>query len=331
MQPRPIVFAVSNLPPDLIERIAAECEVRPRPPGTARLPRAEVLASLQGADAMIGYAGIRLDDDFFAGTRGLRVISQVSVGFDNLDVGAATRAGVLFCHTPGVLSQGVAELTLMLMLTLARRFPENLAYTRKGDWGRAPPPPMGNDLHGKLLGIVGYGRIGKLVARRATAAFDMRTWYYDLVRAAGPGVVAEYHEKDELLRASDFVSLHVDLNPTSRGLIGARELSLMKPTAYLINTSRGPVVDQPALVRALHDRLIGGAGVDVVDPEPPMADEPLVSLPNAIVLPHIGTATLETRRAMMELAVENLLSALRGEKPPAPVNPEVLGQGSRDR
>ncbi len=318
---KPLVFLAANLPPDLVARIEAECRVRPRP-GRGPMSRDEVFAALDGASAMIGTP-TRMDETFFAGLKGVRVISLVSVGYDHVDIDAATRAGALVCHTPGVLSHAVAELTMGLMISVARRFPENAAYTRSGGWGRSPLPPFGSDLRGKTLGIIGFGRIGKVVARRA-AAFDMNVWYHDVLRPSAEEA-AEFHERDELLRNADFVSLHVDLNPTSRKLISDPELALMKPTAYLINTSRGPVVDQPALVRALREGRIAGAALDVVDPEPPAPDDPILTLPNALIVPHIGTSTTETRRAMQELAVENLLDGLRGEKPRTPVNPQVLG------
>ncbi len=212
-----------------------------------------------------------------------------------------------------------------ILLALSRRLFANDHYVRSGGWaGRQKPPPMGFDLANKTLGVVGYGRIGREVTRRLEA-FGMRTLWNDVFSELPEGAPqSEYRALDDLLRESDVVTLHTDLNPTSHHLIGERELALMKPTAVLINTSRGPVIDQPALVAALEREGIAGAGLDVLEAEPPAAGEPLVRLPNVLCFPHIGTATAETRRLMRELSVRNLLDVLERRRPEACVNPEVL-------
>ncbi len=281
----------------------------------AALPRAEgILCS-----ALLPLPAERLDR-----APNLRVISNFGVGIDNIDLAAATARGIAVCNTPGVLSGAVADLTIGLILAIARRLFENAAYARDGWPRRQPPPPLGWDPAGKLLGIVGFGRIGQAVALRARA-FGMEVIYHDLVDEPVEGLEdCRPVPLDELLELSDVVSLHVNLDPSTHHLIGARELARMKPTAWLINTSRGAVVDQSALVEALRQRTIAGAALDVLDPEPPAADEPLLAMENVILLPHIGSATVETRAAMRDMAVRNLIAVLTGRVPPACINPEVL-------
>jgi glyoxylate reductase len=255
----------------------------------------------------------------------LRVVSNFGVGYNNVDLAAATRRGIAVCNTPGVLSGAVADLTMGLVVAIARRLFENAAYARDGRWSRRePPPPLGWDPAGKTLGLVGFGRIGQAVALRART-FGMAVVYHDLVTDPVEGLdECRPLPLDDLLQVSDVVSLHVNLDPSTHRLIGARELAAMKPTAWLINTSRGQVVDQTALVEALWGGTIAGAALDVLDPEPPAPDDPLLSMENVIVLPHIGSATVETRAAMRELAVRNLIAVLTGRTPPSCVNPEVL-------
>lgn len=268
---------------------------------------------------------VRADAAFFDSAPNLKVISTTSVGYDPFDIPAATDRGIVVCHTPGVLTAAVANLTMALIFNATLRLIDNEAYVRRGGWARREKPPaLGHDIQGKTLGVVGFGRIGQEVTRRMQA-LGMKTLWYDVFDTPHPDAPkSERRSLDELLTESDYVSLHTNLDESSRYLIGADQLATMKPTAYLINTARGPLVDQKALTKALQDKVIAGAALDVLESEPPAEDDPIYTLPNVICFPHIGTATEETRRAMRELAVENLLAVLAGKKPPALVNPEVL-------
>jgi lactate dehydrogenase-like 2-hydroxyacid dehydrogenase len=267
---------------------------------------------------------MRIDADVIAAAPQLRVISNFGVGFDNVDLAAATARGIIVCNTPGVLTNAVADLTMALVLSLARRLPEAERFVREGRWLPGARMDLGSDVEGKLLGVIGLGRIGQAVAARAQA-FGIRVCFHDVLREPPAGAAyCVYNELDDLLREADYISLHVNLSDVTRHLIGERELGLMKPASYLINTSRGQVVDQAALTKALEGGQIGGAALDVFEREPLRLDDPLLSLPNVIVLPHIGSGTRETRAAMLDLAIDNLLAALRGDRPACVVNPEAL-------
>jgi phosphoglycerate dehydrogenase-like enzyme len=318
---KPRVCVLMPLEPELEARIEAECRIV-RPEGASR---EDLYAALSDCAGVILFNAQTVDSGFLDAAPRLRVVSGFGVGYDKFDVAEATKRGVAVCNTPEVLNAAVANLVFGMLLALSRRLFENEAHSRSGAWARREPgPPFGFDLAGKTLGVVGFGRIGKEVTRRAHG-FAMRTIFNDVFEEPPPGSPeSSYRPLDELLGESDIVTLHTDLNPTSHHLIGAPELALMRPHAYLINTSRGPVVDQPALVAALRDGTIAGAAVDVLEQEPPQEGEPLVTIPNALTFPHIGTATAETRYAMRELAVRNLLALVAGEKPPTCVNPEVL-------
>ncbi len=256
----------------------------------------------------------------------LRVISNFAVGYDNVDVAAATARGVAVCNTPDALTETTADFAFALLMAAARRIVEGAEYVRAGKWQTwGPKLLMGRDLYGATLGIVGFGRIGKEVAKRAQG-FGMTLLAYDSYEdeAAAREFGVTYRSLDALLRESDFVTLHVALTPETTHLIGARELALMKPEAILVNAARGPVVDTAALVEALREGKIGGAALDVTDPEPLPADHPLVKLSNALVVPHIASATVATRDRMATTAATNLLAVLRDERPPHIVNSEVL-------
>ena len=292
-------------------------------------PRDQLLAAVEGCDGILTLLTDRVDDELLdrAGP-GLRVVSNFAVGFDNIDVAACTARGIPVGNTPGVLTETTADLAWALLMAAARRLPEGDRYVRDGKWKTwGPMLLMGPDVHGSTLGIIGFGRIGQAVARRARG-FGMRILYHD-PRRVSPQVEAEYGAEyrtlEGLLPESDFVTLHVDLRPETRGLIDAERLRWMKKTAILVNTSRGPVVDTMALVDALRDGVIGGAALDVTDPEPLPADHPLVALDNCLVVPHIASASRATRGKMAEMAAANLLAGLRGERLPTPVNPEVYG------
>lgn len=290
------------------------------------LPRGELLRRVRGMHGIYCLLHDRMDAELMdaAGPQ-LRVISNMAVGYDNVDVAEATRRGILVCNTPGVLTETTAEMAWALLFAAARRLPESDRYTRGGRfkcWG--PQLLLGRDISGKTLGVVGAGRIGAAFARMSRG-FRMNVLYSSRSRNAAleKELNARRVPLDALLRRSDFVSLHVALTPQTRHLIGARELNLMKRSAILINTARGPVVDEKALVRALRRRRIAAAGLDVYEREPRL--EPgLKELDNAVLAPHTASATVDTRTRMALMAAENLVLALQGKKPASCVNPEVL-------
>jgi len=289
--------------------------------------RAELLAHAGGVDGLLSLLTDRVDDELLdaAGAQ-LKVVANLAVGFDNIDVPACTRRGIPVGNTPGVLTETTADLAFILMMAAARRLKEAIDYVREDRWQTwGPLLLLGVDVHGATLGIVGFGRIGREMARRA-AGFSMRVLYHDVQRATPEdeaALGATFVPLETLLAESDFVTLHVNLTAETRHLVDGRALGRMKPTAVLVNTSRGPVVDQQALFEALRDGTIFAAGLDVTDPEPMPADDPLLSLPNCIVVPHIASATHVTRGKMARIAAENILAGLRGERLRACVNPEV--------
>jgi glyoxylate reductase len=288
-------------------------------------PHEEIVRRTVDADALLTMLSDRIDAEVLDAGRRLRVVANMAVGYDNIDVPAATERGILVTNTPGVLTETTADLAWALLLAAARRVAEGDRLTRTGGWKAWHPSfLLGRDVHGATLGIVGLGQIGLAVARRARG-FDMRLLYHSRTRRpeAEAELGLEFVELEQLLKESDFVSLHVFLSPQTRHLIGERELALMKPTAILVNTTRGPVVDQRALYRALKDRRIAAAGLDVAEEEPIPLDDPLLTLDNVTITPHVGSASVATRGKMAAMAVENVLAALRGEQPPNCVNPEA--------
>ncbi len=315
------------LPEATLARLTAGCH-----PVTGVTPgdREALRAALANAEGVLSPAPTPYDAAFLDALPRLRVISNFGVGFNNVDLDDCTRRGIAVCNTPGVLSVAVAELALLLILAAARRFPANTAHASGGGWSAgAAAPPLGFDITGKTLGLIGYGRIARETAVRARA-FGMRVVYYDAYPVV-TDVLATPVSLDDLLRTSDFVSLHVNLTAETHHLLGAREFALMKPSAWLVNTSRGPVVDQLALIAALGESQIAGAALDVMEAEPPAAEDPLLTMANVIILPHIGTATAETRAAMLEMSVSNLLMVLGGEPPLSCVNPEALPRAMQGR
>lgn len=292
------------------------------------IPRDVFLREVKGATGLLCLLTETVNSEVFeAAGPGLRVVSTVAVGYDNIDVAEATRRGIMVTNTPGVLTETTADLAWTLILAACRRAGEAMDYLRNLEWKTWRTLDLaGMDVHGATLGVVGLGRIGQAVARRASG-FAMRVLYHsssrDSAYEAASG--AEHRSLDDLLREADIVTIHVPLNAATRGLIGQRELALMKPTAVLVNTSRGPVVDERALVEALTARRIFAAGLDVYEREPLPADSPLRQLPNAVLFPHVGSATIATRTRMARLAAENLTAALAGVGPPSLVNPEVVG------
>ncbi len=287
--------------------------------------RSEIKAALKKARALLSLLTDRIDEELLSRAPKLRIVANMAVGFDNIDLKAATKYGVLATNTPGVLTETTADLAWALILGVARRLAEADAYTREGMYkGWGPMLFMGGDVYGKTLGVVGFGRIGRSVARRAVG-FDMKVLYSDAT--AAPASVEKRLKArrvpiGKLLRQSDFVTLHVPLTARTRHLIGAEQLRMMKPTAYIVNTSRGPVIDEKELVKALRQGVIAGAGLDVFEREPALA-RGLASLPNATLLPHIGSASIETRTKMALIAAENIIEALSGRKPPNLLNEYV--------
>ncbi len=322
MTPRPRVFVTRTLPGDAVDELARHAEAEVWPGGLP--PPYDALAShVAGADAVICLLTDRIDAALIAGAPRLRAISNVAVGYDNIDVAAATARGIPVGNTPGVLTEATADLAFALILAAARRISEAERYVRDGRWRTWDPNLLlGMELHGATIGIVGMGKIGRAVARRA-AGFGMRIVYAS--RGDAEGAPGARMPLDALLRAADIVTLHAPLTDETRGMIGEHELRSMKPAALLINTARGAMVDQAALARALNEGWIAGAGLDVADPEPVPAGDPLLAAPNLVLLPHIGSATVATRTRMAAMAVENCLAALRGDRMPHCVNPRVYG------
>jgi lactate dehydrogenase-like 2-hydroxyacid dehydrogenase len=299
--------------------------------GDAPPPRDELLRAVAGCDGVLTMLTDRVDDAFLdAAGPGLRVVSNMAVGFDNIDVPACTRRRIPVGNTPGVLTETTADLAWALILAAARRLPEGERFVHSGAWRTwSPIHQLGVDVHGATLGIVGFGRIGQAVARRATG-FGMPVLYASRSRvdpAIEAGLNATWVPLDELLGRADFVTLHVDLNPSTRRLIDAAALRRMKPTAILVNTTRGPVVDPAALHAALRDGVIRAAALDVTDPEPIPAGDPLLALDNCLIVPHVGSATEATRGKMAAMAAANLLAGVRGERLPTVVNPEAYTRG----
>ncbi|TDF99488.1 2-hydroxyacid dehydrogenase [Paenibacillus piri] len=279
------------------------------------MPRALLLEQVKDADAIFTNVSDRIDLEVFQAAAKLKVVGTMAVGFDNIDIAEATRRGIPVGHTPDVLSEAVADLTFALMLATARKVVEGMNYILEGSWrGWGPMLLTGQNIYNATLGIIGMGGIGQGVARRA-CGFGMRILYHNRRRREEleQQLGAEYSPLDELLQASDFVVMLAPATPETRKMIGKRELSLMKSNAILVNTSRGSNVDEAALFTALKERTIWGAGLDVFEKEPIRPDHPLLTLENVVVLPHIGSATLETRFNMAKITAQNILQGLKGE------------------
>jgi glyoxylate reductase len=324
-QSRPSIL-ISRLLPEAAVRLArsraeVDAYAHDRP-----MPRVELLERLAGKDGLVCVISETIDEDLLAARPGLRVVSNVAVGYNNVDVAACTRRGVVVTNTPDVLTETTADFAWTLLMATARRLAEADRYTREGRFRQWEYMLLlGGDVHGKTLGVVGFGRIGRAMARRALG-FGMRVLYQDAVAAdaaAERELRATRTDLATLLRESDFVTLHTPLLPETRHLITAESLRTMKKTAYLINAARGPVVDEAALVRALREGWIAGAGLDVFEEEPKVHPG-LIDLSNVVLAPHIASASHETRLQMATLAVENCLAVLEGKTPPTPVNPEAL-------
>ena len=322
----PKVYVTRVIAEPALELIRSEAEVALWPDPEVPPPHAEIVRQVREADGLVCLLTDRVDAEVIATGERLRVISIMAVGYDNIDVAAANARRIPIGNTPGVLTEATADLTWALLMAAARRVAEGDRYVRADRWKSwSPQLLLGRDVYGATLGIVGLGRIGQAVARRARG-FEMRVVYYDHSPKpeAERDLGVEGVDFETLVRGSDFISLHVPLSGETRHLIGERELGLMKPTAILINTARGQVVDQEALVLALREGRLAAAGLDVFQVEPLPRDDPLLSLDNVVLLPHLGSASIVTRTRMAMMAAENLVAGLRGERPPYLVNPEVL-------
>lgn len=326
MSEKPLVLVSHRLPEGWLALLDGACEVVVGPE-TAVTPglSAALRERLPEADGLLTTLTVPVDAALLASAPDLRVVSNMAVGVDNIDLAACTRAGVPVGHTPGVLTDGTADLVMAILLAAARRLPEAMRDARDGRWTTwSPTGWLGKDLAGATLGIIGLGQIGQAVARRARG-FGVNLVYHTRSRrlAAEAELGAIWLPLDALLASSDFVVVLVPLTAETHHMINADALRLMRPSALLVNAARGPVVDGSALLRALREGWIGGAALDVTDPEPLPRDHPLYAQPNCLITPHIGSATWDTRRAMAELACRNVLAGVRGERLVHCANPQV--------
>jgi len=322
----PLVLISHTLPENWINKLDGKCQIV-QGPEDADFLAPELEARLPEVAGILTLLTIPVSEDLLTKAPNLKVVSNMAVGYDNVDVAACTRSGIPVGNTPGVLTQGTADLTMALLLSAARQLPTASKDARQGLWTTwSPTSWLGADLYGATLGIIGMGKIGTAVAERA-AAFGMKIIYSDPSQQPNTdiGIVAMRNTSDEVIAESDFLSLHCPLTPDTTNLIDAKALKTMKPSAILINAARGPVVNTDDLFLALSERWISAAALDVTDPEPLPADHPLYKLDNCLIVPHIGSATQHTRRRMAELACDNLIAGIRGENLPNCVNPEVYG------
>ncbi|AIF69566.1 glyoxylate reductase [Palaeococcus pacificus DY20341] len=325
---KPKVFITRQIPDNGVELLEKYYDVEVW--GEEKEPPREVLLEkVKEVDALVTLLSDKIDRELLEGAPKLRIIAQYAVGYDNIDVKEATKRGIYVTNTPDVLTDATADLAFALLLGVARRLVEADEFVRSGEWKKRgvawhPLMYLGYDVYGKTIGIIGFGRIGQAMAKRAKG-FGMRILYWNRTRKekAEKEIGAEFVDLETLLKESDFVSLHVPLNEETSGLIGEQELKMMKPTAILINTARGKVVDTKALIKALKEGWIAGAGLDVFEEEP-YYNEELFKLSNVVLAPHIGSATYGAREAMAELVARNLIAFAKGEVPPTLVNRDVL-------
>jgi glyoxylate reductase len=327
---RPTAYITRRVPQAAIDIVAAACDYTIWDSEEQATPRDVLLRAAAASDGVLSMLSDRIDTEFLDAAPRCRVVANMAVGYDNVDVPALTERGVLLTNTPGVLTETTADLAWALLMAAGRRIVEGQKLIEAGQWKSWSPMFMvGQDIYGATLGVVGAGRIGSAVARRA-AAFNMRVLYHN--RRPSPELEtqtgAQYRALDDLLRESDFVVVLVPLTPETRGMFGAREFALMKPTGVFVNVARGPIVNELELAAALAQGRPGAAGLDVFEREPIGADHPLLRLPNVTAVPHIGSATVATRTRMATTAATNLVAALTGQPVPNPVNPEVLSRGA---
>jgi len=330
MKERPKILVTQKVPDPAYPILEAIGDVEANMEEGSIWPYEELLRRGPGHDYIYSLLTDNIDAKFLetcaASTPRLKMVANMAVGFNNIDVKAATRLGIAVSNTPGVLSDTTADLAFALLMVTARRIPEAERYLRAGKYkGWGPLLFCGAEVHGSTLGLIGAGRIGKIMANRARG-FDMKVIYYDVYRMPLEEETAyniTYMDMEEVLRQADFISIHTPYMPATHHLIGERELHMMKPSAILINTARGPIVDEKALVRALQTKTIAGAGLDVFENEPAVEPE-LLTMENVVLLPHIASASLKTRTLMATMASDNIAAHFRGEPPPNIVNPEVL-------
>jgi len=318
------IFVTDEIPEVGLEKLKAKFDVTVGG-GEEILSRAELMDKISDVDAIVSTVNEPLDKDVIEAGKKLKVIACMAVGYNNVDVEYATRKGIMVTNTPGVLTDTTADLTWSLLMAISRRIVEGDSFIRAGKYKKwRPKMLLGSDICGKTIGIIGFGRIGQQVAKRASG-FDMKVLYYDVVPIS-PEIERKFNatrvEIDTLLKESDYVTLHTLLTKETHHLINEKRLSLMKSSAYLINASRGPVIDEEALVKALQEKQIAGAALDVYENEPKLIPG-LAGLANVVLLPHLGSATLETRNKMAEMAADNAIAALSGETPPNLVNREL--------
>ena len=320
---RPKVLITRPIQQSVIDQISQHCDVQVHPVDEPMAP-AVLASAMRDVDGVMP-AGVRISKEIIDAAPRLRVVSNIAVGYDNIDVEACNRRHTLVTNTAGVLTEATADLAFALLLAVGRRIAEGDRYVRGGHWKQWEWNCLwGTEMHGKTLGLYGFGRIAQATARRARG-FSMRILYHARHRVSAEiekEFAAEFVDRETLLRRSDFLSMHVPLTPETRHAVGAPQLALMKPSAFLINAARGPVVDEEALVQALQSGRLAGAGLDVFEDEP-RVHPALIAMDNVTLSPHVGSATAETRLRMALLASENLLAALRGERPPNLVNPEA--------
>jgi glyoxylate reductase len=318
------VLVTKRIYPEAVEQLKKHAEVD-YVDSDDGLSAEELLRRIEGKQAVISQLTDRFDAGVIEKLEGVRSISNVAVGFDNIDVAAATRQGIMVTNTPDVLTDTTADFAFALLMAAARRVVEGHRYVHSGAWRKWYIDLLvGHDIHHRTIGIFGMGRIGQAMAKRA-GGFSMRVLYHDAMRAPEAlekSLGLEFVTAEDLLRQSDFITLHVPLLPETRKMIGAEQLRMMKSTAILVNTSRGPVVDEGALAAALERKVIAGAGLDVFEQEPHVHPL-LLKLENVVLAPHIASASIDTRRNMSLMAAENALSALDGKRPPNLLNPEA--------
>ncbi|QDT05847.1 Putative 2-hydroxyacid dehydrogenase [Rubripirellula lacrimiformis] len=325
MSSRPKIFLTRQLPSESMQLLKSQSELTYNH-DDRYLSKEEIIAEIQGVDGLLCLLTDTIDDDVLGANPDLKVVANFAVGFNNIDVAAATARGIPVTNTPGVLTDTTADMAWALLLAAGRRVVEGDRFVRSRQWqGWGPLQFLGGDVTGSTLGLIGFGRIAQAVARRARG-FDMKILYWNRTRLSADEeskLGVQYASMDDVLAKSDFVSVHVALNDQTRHLIGPRELSLMKSTASIINTARGPIIDEAAMVDALKNGSIASAGLDVYENEPQLEPE-LYDLANVVIAPHLGSATIGTRTKMGNMAAENCLAACRGQVPPNLVNPESL-------
>jgi len=325
---KPRVYVTRILPQEAMDRVNSFCDAKtwdgPLPP-----PRDVLMENVANIEGLLSLLTDKIDAELMDKAPKLKVISNYAVGFDNIDIPAATKRGIIVGNTPGVLTETTADLAFTLLMAAARRIVEGDKEVRAGRWKTwGPMTLLGQDVHGATLGIVGLGRIGAAVAQRAKG-FGMKILYYDIIRneKVEKELGIQYTDLNNLLSQSDFITIHTNLTKETHHLIGAKQFEIMKRTGILVNTSRGPIVDNMALYEALRNKKIAYAALDVTEPEPLPAEHPLLTLDNVIVVPHIASASVASRTKMGLMAADNLIAGLKGEMPPNPVNPEVLKKG----